>query len=294
MRRIRGVDVSTFQGVITDAIAEALVREGCVFAYCRGAVGNEAKPDDRFKANVEVFLRHGIAVGSYLFPYPLPKLDPKAQAESHMRLVEGLGSNVGELAPMIDAEWPPREEWKVIDGVKTLTYPWQKWGCSKEQIRGFLEVYGARLDELSGCNCPLYSYRYWWECIAGWLSEPLCARPFVLADYGMKGRVPNDDELVNVVPPKGISKITILQHDGDGGLRLPTPSGVGSGNDVDWNVMPDPNDLFKLLGQRGDPLPMPADDGAVLVDPAVKQDTMGLIVDDMIAEYRRTRIDVDT
>lgn len=286
MKRLRGVDVSTYQGVITDAIVEALAAEGCAFAYCRGAVGNEAKADDRFKANIDVFRRHGIAAGPYLFPYPLPHLDAVAQAEHQFRLIEGLGSNVGELAPMIDAEWPPREEKETSTG--RIVSVWSKWGCTPAQIRDWLEKYGERLDALSGCDCPLYTYRYWWDCIEGWLSGALCSRRLVLADYGMKGRVPTDDELAKLKPPRGFDRVTILQHDGDGGLRLPGAGGANTGNDVDWNVMPDPDDLFALLGQPRDPAPLPAE----LEDLAgvAHAGASGLIVDDMIAEYRRSRI----
>ncbi len=282
--RIRGVDVSQYQGIIGDAIVEALVRDGCAFAYCRGAIGNEKGVDSRFKANVEVFRRHGVAVGAYLFPFPLPHLDPVAQAEQQMGLIEGLGSNVGELAPMLDAEWPPREEHKVVDGVKTLTYPWKKWGCSAAQIRDWLLRYAARVDELSGCNCPLYTYRYWWACIEGHLETSFGKRPLVLADYTMQGRVPTDAELARVKVPAPWSKITILQHDGDGGLRMPL-----GGADVDWNVMPDAADLFKLLGQQREPEALPTE-LPELVSVAHAQ-ASGLIVDDMIAEYRRSRID---
>lgn len=287
MTRIRGVDVSTYQGVISDEIAASLVAEGCVFAYVRAAVGNEARPDDRLKANVDVFKRHGIAVGPYLFPYPLPKLDPVAQAEHHFRLAEGLGSNVGELAPAIDAEWPPRES-RAKDG--TLVYDWRdKWGCTPAQLRDWLARYGARIDELSGCDCPLYTYRYWWDCIEGWNEPALTARRLWLADYGYKGAVPTDEQLAKIKPPRGFEKITILQHDGDGGLRLPTAKGANTGNDVDWNVMADPNDLFKLLGQPREPLPPPTE----IADLAsiAHAGASGLIVDAEIAAYRRDRID---
>ncbi len=231
-RRLRGVDVSQYQGIITDGIAEALVAEGCAFAYCRGAIGNETGIDSRFLANVEVFRRNGIAAGAYLFPFPLPHLDPIAQAEQHVRLIEGLGSNVGDLAPMIDAEWPPRET-RLANG--TIEATWVKWKCTPAQIRGWLVRYGARLDELSGCDCPYYTYRYWDDCIEGWLSPEIRARRLVLADYTMQGRVPTDDELARVKVPRGWDRITILQHDGDGYLRMPA-----DGADVDWNVMLDP------------------------------------------------------
>ena len=288
-RRIRGVDVSTYQGVISDAIAKALVDEGCAFAYIRAAVGNGAKADDRFEQNVAVFKRHGIAVGPYLFPYPLPHLDPVAQARLHVELSGGLGSNVGELAPMLDAEWPPRET-KLKDGTIELT--WKKWGCSAPQLRDWLTQYGREVDRLSGCNCPIYTYRYWWSCVEGWLAPELCARPLHLADYGYKGVVPTDEQLARVSVPKGFDRITILQHDGDGGLRLPTAAGLNTGNDVDWNVMPDASDLVRLMGQPREP-ETPGDpivDIAAITSVAHAQ-ASGLIVDDMIAEYRRTRID---
>lgn len=288
-RRIRGVDVSAFQGVITDAIAQALVAEGCVFAYVRAAVGTGTKADDRFLANVAVLQRAGIAVGPYFFPYPLIGLDPVGQARLHMQLAAYLGSHTGELAPMIDAEWPPRET-RLADGAIEQT--WVKRGLSAAQQRAWLEAYGDEIDRLSGCDCPFYSYAYQLSCYEVWLSPKLCARPLHLANYSMQGRVPTDAELAKLVPPKGYTKITTLQHDGTGGLRLPTAAGPNTGNDVDWNVMLDANDLWRLMGQQRDPEPTAISDDEIAKLAAVAHEQASdLIVDDMIADYRRTRID---
>ncbi len=61
------------------------------------------------------------------------------------------------------------------------------------------------------------------------------------------------------------------------------------GADVDWNVMLDPEDLARLTGQPREPATLPAE-LTELVTVAHAQ-ASGLIIDDMIAEYRRTRID---
>ena len=281
-KRLRGVDVSTYQGVLTPAIGEALQKEGCDFAYCRCIVGNEKKLDDRFLANIELFNSIGIACGGYLFPYPLPHLDPIAQAEAHVAALETVGTTYGEMAPMIDAEWPPRET-KLKDG--SIEQTWKKFGCSAPQIREWILKYAARVDELTGCTSPFYSYRYWIACIEAAKAPELGDRPLVLADYSFTGRVPDDAACAALKVPGPWSKVTIWQHDGDGGLRLPVPGG----NDVDWNVMPNPEDLSRLLGQPKDPAPLPNE----LPDLAsvALAGSMGGMMDDMIAEYRRSRID---
>lgn len=289
-KRVRGVDVSVFQGTITDEIAGCLAAEGCAFAYCRAAVGNGAAPDKNLEANLTVFRRHGIATGRYLFPFPLPKLSPVAHAEHHWRLIEPTVLD-GDLAEAIDAEWPPREEREKTTG--RIVSVWAKWGCTAPQIREWLAAYSDRLDVLSGRRGPLYTYRYWWDCIEGWEEPTLTNRLLWLADYGLKGVVPTDEQLARVRPIRGFDRIAILQHDGDGGLRLPTLKGPSTGNDVDWNAMPDPADLERL---RGPGAPRGEASGATdtfLADVARlgHQEASGLIVEDLVAAYRRERIE---
>ena len=278
MKRLRGIDVSTYQGVLTDAIVAALIDEGCAFAYVRAAVGTGSRPDDRLVHNIALFKSYGLACGPYFFPYPLPHLDPEVQAELHMSVAEGLGSNVGDLAPMIDAEWPPRET-RLKDG--TLEQTWAKWGCTDAQIRSWLLRYGRRVDALTGCTCPFYSYRYWLKCVRPELEPEFGLRPLVLADYSWSGRVPDDEACAKLSVPAPWKKVTIWQHDGDGGLRLPA-----GGADVDWSVMPDPADLDALRGMTRAIPPLPAIDLT-----AAQHEGMGIMLDEMIAEYRRTRID---
>jgi len=285
MRRIRGVDVSLYQN-LTEEIVQALVEEDEVrFAYVRCAVGTTARRDARFRANVELFKRYGVPVGPYFFPYPLPGLDPVAQARLHVSLAEGLGTSIGELAPMKDYEWPPRET-RLKDG--TIEQTWKKFGCSAPQIRGWLEAYDEEVDRLSGCDGPAYTYPYWAECVEMWRSPRLTSRPLVLAWYPLKGIVPTDEQLARVPVTRGWDRITIVQHDGDGGLRLPV-----SGGDVDFDVMLDPADLDRLTGQPREPERTTQADLEALASLA-HAGAAGLIAEDEIARYRRERIEQAT
>lgn len=280
MRRLRGVDVSVAQGSITDAIVDALVTSECSFAYIRGVSGNEKDPDSRMRLNAEVFRRHGIPVGFYFVTFPLPHLDPIAQAEHHVRIIEST-AGPGELAPMIDAEWPPRET-RLKDG--TIEDTWGKWKCSEVQLREWLLEYADRLDDLSGSSCPFYDYRYHLQCIGAVKAPEFGQRPLVLADYTWSGRVPDDAACAALKVPAPWDRVTIWQHDGDGGLRLP------GGADCDWNVMADPEDLNRLMARPEASIPPPPLDADGITLAHVMASAQ--IVEDSIAEYRRTRDDI--
>jgi hypothetical protein len=192
-----------------------------------------------------------------------------------------MGMAQDELPPMLDAEWPPREE-RRKDG--SLTYPWRRWGCTAEQIREHLLTCIERGEELTGLRWPLYTYRYWLACIEAEKMPELGRRPLVLADYKYAGRWPTDDELAALKPPPPWTQITFVQHDGNGGMKLP------SGADADFECFLGTEDELRALAKpRGsllEVLPAPIIDVEL-----ARQQMRGAIRDDAIADYRRTRID---
>lgn len=282
---IKGTDLSAVQGVLPDSVWKALADEGLRFAFLRAVVGNESWVDGSAKENAARARAHGLLVAPYVFPYPLPHLDPVQQAEYFVRRLEGMGMAPGELPPMLDAEWPPREEWKVINEVKTLTYPWKRWGCSAPQLREWLLRCIERCEELTGIDWLLYMYRYWGDCIEVQMSPELCRRRLVLADYSLQGKWPTDDQLAALKPPPGFDRITFVQHDGNGGLKLPT------GADADFDCfLGDEDDLRALAAPRGSQLEVLPDD-PVIDSELARQRMRGAIVEEGIAEYRRSRLD---
>src|SRR3990172_9560053 len=199
---IRGTDLSAIQGDLTDKDWEALAKLDIKFAMLRLVVGNESWTDAGVaKRNAERAKAHGIQCGAYFFPYPLPHLDPKQQIERFLKVLEGVGVAIGEMPPAYDAEWPPREEWKVIDGVKTLTYPWKKWGCSASQLKDWHLAALNHGETLLGIQWLLYSYRYHLKCLEAEKAPELATRKLWLADYGLMGKWPSVAEVQKLKPP---------------------------------------------------------------------------------------------
>lgn len=283
-RRLRGVDVSTYQGVISHAVAEGLVELGCSFAFIRAAIGTNTRPDDRFAANVQVFDDVGIPLAPYTFVYPRPDLDPIAQAHLHWSICANVGARDGDMSPLIDLEWPPPET-KLSDS--TIERTWIKMGCSGPQIRDWFKRYADELDRLSGRVSSIYTYRYFDQRAGLGLDPEISTRSLVLADYSYKGRIPDDAACAALKIPPGWVHLLGWQHDGDGGLRLPVSSA-----DVDWNVMPDPEDLAEQRKLPSEPAPLEHDQELADLALASHIITSGFIVEDAIRDYRRERIDV--
>lgn len=277
---LRGGDVSAIQGVppwqrMRDA-------QDLRFSYLRCGIGNERYRDAQVARSVLEAKDAGICVGPYNFAYPLPHLDPREQARYHAKLAEYapgkmLGAEVGDLPPALDLEWPERER-REKDG--TLVYPWRKWLCNADQIREWGLYYLDEAEQLWGCRPALYSYRYFLQCIEIAKAIDYARYPLWLADYFASGRWPTADELARLRVPAPWSKITMIQHDGNGGLRL--PNGVDAdfcaflGNDIEF---------YKLVGE---PRLTPAEN---TVDEArATADALRLIVDEGIAAYRRDRL----
>jgi GH25 family lysozyme M1 (1,4-beta-N-acetylmuramidase) len=281
---LRGIDVSAIQGELTDADWEAIAAAGIRFAYLRGVVGNEYR-DTRLLQNVERAKRAGIRPGAYVFPFPLPHLDPKRQADFFVSLLEGVGTNIGELPIAFDLEWPPPEE-RSHDG--RIVNVWAKWGCSASQIREWGLACLARGEALTGHKWSIYTYRYFWQRIEGSKAGEYGERPLWLADYTYSGRIPTAEQ---AHATKGLApwiKPTIVQHDGNGGLRLP------NGRDADFNVLLGGEELLaKLTGdvrlESADTLSDLASVTAAIA--ASRLSTTGAIVESLIADYRRERID---
>lgn len=283
---IRGTDMSAMQGNVPDAVWAALAEQGLRFAFLRAVVGNETWVDGSARVNAERARAHGILVAPYVFAYPLPHIDPVKAAEYFVEKLQGMGMAPDELPPMLDAEWPPREEYKVIDGVRTLTYPWRRWGCTAEQIRDWLERCLDRCEELTGIAWLFYSFRYWLTCIEASKSPALGRRGLVLADYTHSGRWPSDAELARLKVPGPWDRILFVQHDGDGGMRLP------NGVDADFDCfLGDEDELRSLAVPMGSQLEVVPPAPPIVDETAARQRELGYMLEDMIEDYRRRRVD---
>lgn len=280
---IKGTDISAMQGAagLSDDVWAKLAAFGIRFAILRLLVGNESWSDiATVRANVARARAHGIAVSPYLFPYPLPHLKPEDQIDRFAKLAEGLGSSAGDIPWMLDAEWPPREEYKIIDGVKTLTYPWKKWGCTDTQIKDWLLAALARGKQVMGVDGLFYSFRYWLQCINAPATPELADYKLVLADYTYKSIWMSRAQYDAIKVPAPWDELTVVQFDGDGGLRLP------NGGDADFDVCKDEATFQALLDSVGQPQHENID-----VDVTVAHiEANALMLEDAIDAYRATRI----
>ncbi len=226
---IRGLDAWSGQGVLP---FEALEKLGLRFLIAKCKQGNDGV-DPAFLRNIAQAKARGWITGAYHFPYPLPHLDPVAQAEMFFKASE-VGSFIGELPPGFDFEWPAPQDWA-------------KHGCNAVQLSEWARKCCTRMKELWGCPVMIYDYPWFHaEIVKGgadisWMSEHY----WWPADYKASGRVPGPAETPFVPEPwksKG-QTWTIWQHDGDKGLLLP------NGVDADFCVFNgDEAELLELAG----------------------------------------------
>lgn len=204
----KGLDVSSIQGKVPWKRLKAL---GYEFGFAKCCQGNDGK-DPMFESNLTAMKDAGILPAPYHFLYPLPHLDPVKQAEGFWAASQ-CGSNVGELPPMLDVEWPAPEEWS-------------KWSCTASQIAIFTKACLERMVELYGVHPIVYVYPYFvaqLEAQGADLSF-LASYPLCIAEYSKAGSEVLQDAQPKI--PAAWKTWTFWQHDGNGGLRL--PNGVDS------------------------------------------------------------------
>lgn len=173
---IFGIDVHAGYGAID--WQRARDEGGVRFAWLKCTEGNEPGIDAQFARSHAECARLGIPHGAYHVAYPLrddpahPGRSPLAQVERAFAACGGLGSAPGELAHMIDVEWPAPEDAA-------------HWGCSRPQISAWLREYCQLAADRWGRKPVIYTYPAWWAWLAAsadvsWASEYL----LWWADYG--------------------------------------------------------------------------------------------------------------
>jgi lysozyme len=217
--RIRGLDVSSIQGVVD---WNALVQRGVRFTMCRSGNGNNA-PDRDFAADIAGARAAGLVVGAYHVGFPLPPSDahpgrPAAeQAKAHFAASLGVGGNAGDLPPALDLEWP-------VPG----SLEWQTFGCSREQVREWALEWLETATSLWGRKPLLYDgFPVYWAAIDGGSEPRFGDYPLWVVQYPeqYKGTIPPDS--VEPIIPAPWTTWTLWQHSG-GGFRLPNGTPVDS------------------------------------------------------------------
>ncbi len=200
---IRGLDASSVQGLLQ---IDALDAAGCKFLIHKCQQGNDGR-DPFFDRNINAACAKGWTVGAYHFLYPLPHLDPVAQAEGFYAASK-LGEADGELPPSLDLEWPDPDA------------GWAKHGCTAAQVCDWSRKCVERVAELFGKKPIIYIYPYFAAKLAAGDMSWLAEYPLWIASYG--GTKPTI--------PKPWSDWTMWQYDGNGGARMPN----GGDADFDW------------------------------------------------------------
>lgn len=224
---------------------ERVAASGIRAMWHQACRGNEPEKDDpAFAANVAAARAAGIAVGAYLFPYPLPPgkdvngleiagRTPQEQAERFARVSSLLGCVRGELSPMIDAEWPPPNEWA-------------RWGCSAQQLSDWLRTCCEEIARRFGRLPVIYTYPWWWSELARGADVSWARRyPLWIAHYLHPG--PG-------LPPPSVQPARVAPWDGDWSIWQYSAEGSSErvpgcvACPVDRDVIRDEETLRRLMG----------------------------------------------
>lgn len=271
---VQGLDISVMQGRSIPWEAERA--RGSAFVYSRCQVGNNVGVDTVFSENTRRAMLANFFCGAYFFPFPLPHLDPAAQADMFLQsmMVNGhpLGANLRELPPAFDLEWPPPEDWK-------------KHGCTADQIVDWAIISLERIELNTGCKPVIYSYPYFLQALSKAKNFAQLMKYKLWIAGGSQyekgdGHIPDlGRELPPKVPGWGNDWL-FWQHDGNGGRRL------SHGVDADFNVFRMPLSELERLCQA--PI-VEAPPDTLPESTLIFAATSNLIVEDMVHEFRKER-----
>lgn len=175
---VRGLDASSVQGLLPIKDLDA---RGLKFLIAKCQEGNKGK-DPYFERNTAAAKDLGWFTGAYHFLYPLPHLDPKAQAELFFKASD-MGTTAGDLPPALDIEWP------------AVGAEWTKWKCNASQISDWSQACTARVEELFGRPPILYTYPHFLSSMAAgsdvsWVTK----YPLWIAADGSQGKWPAEGQ----------------------------------------------------------------------------------------------------
>lgn len=208
---LHGLDVSAVQGVVP----WSQLTTDYHFVVIKAQQGNDGL-DPYFFKNVAGAKAAGLITGGYHFAYPLPHLDPREQARMFFARCKEHGTNVGELPPFLDLEWPAVQDWA-------------KWKCTAQQISDWARDCLDEMRKLWGCKPYLYIYPSWWDYLAAHADVSWAAEyELWMASYPAKVGFPIDGQKPYI--PKPFTRAPFWQFDGNGGLKLP------NGVDADFCV----------------------------------------------------------
>jgi lysozyme len=221
-------DISNYTGpnVPAKAMAAAGVR-GC---YVKAQQGNDG-PNPFFDQQVAALRDAGIAVGAYLFCYPLPDeaphvaRDPAGQVKLFADVCKGLGSKPGDMPSMLDCEYPEPQNFT-------------QWGCTPANVAQWIAEAAQLISDEFANTCGIYCDPSWWESLGGAGLVGFDQRPLWLADYPVGGAL-SAPPVMNVKIPKPWTAATIWQFTDKfsaPGVDVPVDGGVFLGDEPAWQA----------------------------------------------------------
>jgi lysozyme len=170
-------DISRYQGAGVNFAA--LRRAGVRGVYIECYRGNDGS-NPHYAEQVAGARAAGLAVGAYLFAYPLPDAaghvdrDPIGQVALFFAHALGVGTKSGDLPPMLDCEWPERVNWL-------------QWGCTAGSIAAWLAAALDEIDDRFGRRGVVYTDPEWWESLGGAGLVGFGDRVLWIAEYPIAG-----------------------------------------------------------------------------------------------------------
>jgi lysozyme len=243
-----GIDVWEGYGPIdwTRARDEGAVR----FAIAKCTQGNDGK-DPRFDQYVAGAKAAGVPVGAYHYGYALPYGDgfpagrsPEEQARRFFEACKGLGSQAGELPPVLDMEFPARWDRRKVDAAGNLIDQWARWRVDGEFIARWTLAFLQAAEDLFKRVPVLYTYPDFWARLGAHGKLPEFQRyPLWIASYiraNEKSFPTGEKPLI----PAPWTEFAIWQFSADGSpARVP---GVPA-CPLDRNAIKDEDTLRRLL-----------------------------------------------
>ena len=212
---IDGIDLSSIQG---DIDAKRVAESGVRFAYVK-CTQYSGTADWRFWQYVQALQAQGVPCGPYHFCSVAS--DPTKQAAFFFSHSDGLGTQRGDLPPLIDYEFvtpgvsaETASQWldTFVDEVERLWYP----GNELDKARGLT----VRLS-------PIYVFPYFAQTQQPFLGKTRATRcPLHMASY--PGGIP--DKLAKPPTTAGWDRPLLWQYSGNNGVKVP---GIGPACDRD-------------------------------------------------------------
>lgn len=246
---IDGIDLCSLQcpnGILPDF--EATARAGFEFVYIKASQYTSTR-DDKFPLLVKAAKAAGLTVGAYHFCSQShiglngawQMTDPAVQMKFFFDTCEGLGSNPGELPPMIDWEFCTKPapsqcvDWldRAARAATELWYPLNDSEAAREQgwKKRFPVIYtypdfARRHQPALGNSTPLSEFPL---CFASYKSKG----PKLVPWYPANGEAP-----IHKIPSPW-ERALLVQYSGNNGLPVPGVTGycdrqVFTGTGEDW------------------------------------------------------------